>query len=79
MIKRTNNVVKVFFSILLVVSLTAAANDPFKKFKWTVGVGQDSSNPFGVTKSKLSIVSRILCKSSRVPPGEHFLKFFPSF
>jgi len=46
MIKRTNNVVKVFFSILLVVSLTAAANDPFKKFKWTVGVGQDSSNPF---------------------------------
>jgi len=46
MIKRINNIVKAFFPILLVVSLAATASDPFKKLKWTVGSGQDSSNPF---------------------------------
>jgi len=46
MIKRSNNIEKVFFSIFLVVSLTSTANDPFKKFKWAIGSSQDSPNTF---------------------------------
>jgi hypothetical protein len=57
MIKRSNNIGKVFFSIFLVVSLTAAANDPFKKFKWTIGSSQDSSNIFDLIDPESILVT----------------------
>jgi len=47
MLKISSNIDKVFFVILLVTSLTVAADDPLRKFKWIVdSIQEDPLNPF---------------------------------